>query len=142
MTVWPLIGNSITRIAKVCFAQTDPLFRELSGYTEVSDDYKPGPSFDFDFMQFEAGSEIETVDTDVVIVGSGCGGAVCAKVLSEAGHKVIVVDKGYHFPSSQLPMTAEAGVRFLYEGNGAIQSVDGSVTMLAGSCWGGGGTGM
>ncbi|KAI0114911.1 long-chain fatty alcohol dehydrogenase [Daldinia grandis] len=140
MTVWPLIGNSITRIAKVCFAQTDPLFRELSGYTEVADDYRPGPSFDFGFMQFEAGPEIETIDTDVVIVGSGCGGAVCAKVLSEAGHKVIVVDKGYHFPPSQLPMTAEAGVRFLYEGNGAVQSVDGSVTMLAGSCWGGGGT--
>ncbi|KAK6950359.1 hypothetical protein Daesc_008685 [Daldinia eschscholtzii] len=125
---------------KVCFAQTDPLLRELSGYTEVADDYKPGPSFDFDFMQFEAGIEIETIDTDVVIVGSGCGGAVCAKVLSEAGHKVIVVDKGYHFPPSQLPMTAEAGVKFLYEGNGALQSVDGSVTILAGSCWGGGGT--
>ncbi|KAI1808433.1 long-chain fatty alcohol dehydrogenase [Daldinia bambusicola] len=140
MTVWPLIGNSITKIAKVCFAQTDTLFLELSSYTEISDDYKPGPSFDFDFMQFKAGSEIETVDTDVAIVGSGCGGAVCAKVLSEAGHKVIVVDKGYYFPPSKLPMATEAGLKFLYEGSGSMQTVDGSTTILAGSCWGGGGT--
>ncbi|KAI8963920.1 long-chain fatty alcohol dehydrogenase [Daldinia sp. FL1419] len=140
MTVWPVIGNSIAKIAKVCFVQTDPLFRELSGYSEVTDDYKPGPSFNFDFAQFEDGLGEGTVETDVVIVGSGCGGAVCAKVLSEAGHKVIVVDKGYYFPPSQLPMTAEAGAHHLYEGSGAIQTVDGSVSILAGSCWGGGGT--
>ncbi|KAI1375020.1 long-chain fatty alcohol dehydrogenase [Hypoxylon crocopeplum] len=140
LSVWPIIGKTIAKIARATFAQTDPLFLELSGYKEFVDNYRPGPSFNFNFMQFEAGSDIETVDTDVVIIGSGCGGAVCAKVLSEAGHSVVVVDKGYYFPPSQLPMTTEAASQFLYEGKGAMQSANGSMTLLAGSCWGGGGT--
>lgn len=127
-------------MAKVSFAQTDPLFMELIGYKEAPDDYRPGPSFRFDFLQFEAGPEVETVETDVVVVGSGCGGAVCAKVLAEAGHGVVVVDKGYYFPTSRLPMATEAANEFLYEGNGMVQSADGSVTIVAGSCWGGGGS--
>ncbi|KAL7626990.1 hypothetical protein AAE478_003766 [Parahypoxylon ruwenzoriense] len=140
VNVWPIIRKSIAKISRVSFAQADPLLLELSGYKEFADDYRPGPSFGFNFMQFEPESEIETVDTDVVIVGSGCGGAVCAKVLAEAGYEVIVVDKGYHFPTSQLPMTTEAASHYLYEGNGIVQSANGSVTILAGSCWGGGGT--
>ncbi|KAI5864473.1 long-chain fatty alcohol dehydrogenase [Durotheca rogersii] len=138
--IWPIVGKSIAKMARVLYAQSDPLLLELSGYKRYDDHYRPGPSFDFDFAQFGPGSDIETVDADVVIVGSGCGGAVCAKVLAEAGHRVVVVDKGYHFPTSQLPMTAEAANHFLYEGGGAAQSADGSVTVLAGSCWGGGGT--
>ncbi|KAI0380911.1 long-chain fatty alcohol dehydrogenase [Hypomontagnella monticulosa] len=140
VSVWPMIGKSITKIARAVFAQTDPLLAEISGFKGYDDNYKPGPSFDFNFMQFDAGSEVETIETDVVIVGSGCGGAVCAKVLSEAGHRVIVVDKGYYFPPAQLPMTAEAAGHFLYEGNASMQSSTGTLTVLAGSCWGGGGT--
>ncbi|KAI1768866.1 long-chain fatty alcohol dehydrogenase [Hypoxylon sp. FL1150] len=140
LTVWPVIGKSILKIAKAAFAQADPLFMELIGYKETPENYEPGPSFAFDFMQFASGSGIETVETDVVVVGSGCGGAVCAKVLAEAGHRVVVVDKGYYFPTSQLPMATEAASEFLYEGNGMLQSADGSVTVVAGSCWGGGGS--
>ncbi|KAI2639735.1 long-chain fatty alcohol dehydrogenase [Hypomontagnella submonticulosa] len=140
LSVWPIIGKSVTKMARALFAQTDPILAEISGFKGYDDNYQPGPSFDFNFMQFDAGSEVETVETDVVIVGSGCGGAVCAKVLSEAGHRVIVVDKGYYFPPSQLPMTAEAAGQFLYEGNASMQSASGTLTILAGSCWGGGGT--
>ncbi|KAI1143819.1 long-chain fatty alcohol dehydrogenase [Hypoxylon sp. FL0543] len=140
MNVWPIIGKTIASLARVCFARTDPLLHELSDYKDFVDDYKPGPSFDFNFLQFKAGPELETVDTDVVIVGSGCGGAVCAKVLSEAGHKVIVVDKGYYFPPSQLPMAVEAASEFLYEGHGIMKTANGSVNIVAGSNWGGGGT--
>ncbi|KAI0179950.1 long-chain fatty alcohol dehydrogenase [Hypoxylon sp. FL1284] len=140
LSVWPIIGKSILTIARSSFAQTDPLLLKLLGYNEVPESYEPAPSFQFDFMQFDAGSEIETVDTDAVIVGSGCGGAVCAKVLAEAGHRVVVVDKGYHFPTTQLPLTSEVASQFFYEGQGSLQSADGSVTIMAGSCWGGGGS--
>ncbi|KAI1078404.1 long-chain fatty alcohol dehydrogenase [Whalleya microplaca] len=138
--IWPAIGKTFTKIARSSFAQADPLFLELSDYKDFADAYRPGPVFEYNFMQFEAGTEPVTIDTDVVIVGSGCGGAVCAKVLAEAGHKVIVVDKGYYVPPTKLPMTPEAANEFLFEGHGAIQSADGSTNLVAGSCWGGGGT--
>lgn len=140
VTLWPTVAKSIMKMTKLLFAQTSPLLLELNGYSGITEDYRPSEAFDFNFMQFEAGSEVETIDTDVVIVGSGCGGAVCAKVLSEAGHKVIVVDKGYYFPPSQLPMTFEAAGEYLYEAKGALQNASGTMPILAGSCWGGGGT--
>ncbi|KAI0902377.1 long-chain fatty alcohol dehydrogenase [Annulohypoxylon nitens] len=139
MSVWPFLAKTITKLARVCFARTDSLLHEISDFKDVVDDYRPGPTVNFKFMQFEAGSEPETVETDVVIVGSGCGGAVCAKVLAEAGHTVIVVDKGYYFSPSQLPMAVEAAQEFLFDG-GATPTVDGSVNVFSGSCWGGGGT--
>ncbi|CAJ2506155.1 Uu.00g002850.m01.CDS01 [Anthostomella pinea] len=140
LNFWPMLGESFFKMAKSTFLQTDPLFHEISGFKHHTEDYKPGSGFEYEFMQFPAGSETERVTADVVIVGSGCGGAVCAKVLTEAGHDVVVVDKGYYFPPSQLPMTPQSASEYLYEGKGGMQSVDRSVGMLAGSCWGGGGT--
>ncbi|KAI0199672.1 GMC oxidoreductase [Astrocystis sublimbata] len=140
MKTFPQLAESFTVLAKIAFTQLDPLFRELSDYSDAVEDYKHGPAFDYNFMQFPVDDEPATVDVDVVIVGSGCGGGVCAKVLAEAGHNVLVVDKGYYFPPSQLPMTADAANEFLYEGKAAMQSDDRSVFILAGSNWGGGGT--
>ncbi len=103
-------------------------------------DWEPVPGFDFSFLQFEAATGLATVETDIVVVGSGCGGSVCAKVLAEAGHRVLVVDKGYPFPPSQLLLPQEQGIRLLFEGSGVVNSTDGSINCLAGLCWGGGGT--
>jgi choline dehydrogenase-like flavoprotein len=91
-------------------------------------------------VQFEKDPCPATVETDVVIVGSGCGGAVCAKILAEAGHRVLVVDKGYYYPPTQLPMPQEQGARFLFENGGFLNSADSSINVVAGSCWGGGGS--
>jgi choline dehydrogenase-like flavoprotein len=41
------------------------------------------------------------LDADVVVVGSGAGGAVVATELAEAGHRVIVLDEGPHVPLEQ-----------------------------------------
>ena len=138
----PLNGlhKSMTVAAKNLWAKTSPTYHQLSGYSEVPPNYKPGPAFEYDFLQFAAGEEPEVIETDVVIVGSGCGGAVCAKNLAEAGHRVLVVEKGFYFPPSALPMTEEAGTAHLFEDGGGIFSDDGSIAITAGSVWGGGGT--
>ncbi|KAJ3554649.1 hypothetical protein NPX13_g10560 [Xylaria arbuscula] len=124
LSIFPQAASPFMIMAKLAFTQFDPLFRELNGYTNLMDGYKPGPAFDYNFMQFPSGDEPAVLDVDVVIVGSGCGGGVCAKVLAEAGHDVLVVDKGYYFPPSQLPMSTEAANQFLFEGNGPVQTDD------------------
>lgn len=61
---------------------------------EVEEEGKRG-YYKFDFIEFDS-SEGDTseLECDVVIVGSGCGGAVVAKRLAEEGFEVIVVEKG------------------------------------------------
>lgn len=98
------------------------------------------PGFPYTFIEPQAHDQQITIDADVVIVGSGCGGGVCAKVLAEAGLRVLVVDKGYYFPSSDLPMAPMDAFDNLFEGGGTVSSDGGGIMTMAGSTWGGGGT--
>lgn len=130
-----------------------PIFRDITGFPEVPLNWKPGPGFDFKFLQFPARPAVDfdeassekaqlpsaVIETDVVIVGSGCGGAVAAKVLAEAGHRVLVVDKGYYFPPSSLPMPSRSAGRYLFDPT-VLESLDKSVTVSTAATWGGGGT--
>ncbi|UKZ54968.1 hypothetical protein TrVGV298_008783 [Trichoderma virens] len=119
---------------------TNPYFKKLSGYSDVPTDWKPVQGFDFKFIQLRPGDDVHEITTDVVIVGSGPGGGVCAKNLAEAGHKVLVVDKGYHFPPSHFPMPQMTALNHLFDHGGAYVSEDTSTAITAASCWGGGGT--
>ncbi|KAK3313474.1 hypothetical protein B0H66DRAFT_606731 [Apodospora peruviana] len=136
-----VLFKTFTILAKVVWLQTNPLFKSISGYPDVPVNWKAGKTEDFAFLQF-TGAETEpaVLETDVVIVGSGCGGGVSAKILAEAGYRVVVVDKGYYYSPDQLPMTQEQGSYHLFENNGIVTSIDSSVNLVAGSCWGGGGT--
>ncbi|KAK7912222.1 hypothetical protein PG985_014703 [Apiospora marii] len=150
------LAKSLGSIGAKTWVQTSPLFRELSGYVDVPEDYEEKrraavaaedrPPPEYVFKQFAAastsdgGEEPAVVETDVVIVGSGCGGGVCARVLAEAGHRVLVVEKGYYFPPSQLPMRSDTAETNLYLNRGIISTDDNSVSAVAGSVWGGGGS--
>jgi choline dehydrogenase-like flavoprotein len=133
------IAKPIGLLGKKVWIQTSPMFRKLSGWTDLPEGYRPAPAAKYSFRQFRRGIEPEVLETDVVVVGSGCGGGVCAKVLAEAGHRVLVVDKGYYFPPAQLPMRTEAAEANLFENGGLISVDDGCMSVLAGSSWGGGG---
>ncbi|KAA8629797.1 hypothetical protein SMACR_01933 [Sordaria macrospora] len=136
-----VLFKTFTVIAKVIWLQTSPLFRTVTGFPDVPVNWNPGRTEGFGFLQFDTSvNEPATVETDVVIIGSGCGGGVCAKVLAEAGHRVLVVEKGYYFDPSQLPMPRDQGGFHLFENNGFVNSVDSSINVVAGSCWGGGGS--
>lgn len=101
--------RSFTMLTKQTWIRTTPTLHRILGMPRVPTGMVPGKGFDYEFVQFPPGDGTETMETDVVIVGSGCGGGVCAKNLAEAGHRVIVVESGYHWTPDHFPMT---------EGNG------------------------
>jgi len=101
---------------------------------------KTGESHPYEFIQFPPGDQTEVIDTDVVVVGSGCGGGVVAKNLAEAGHRVILVEKAYHWTPDHYPMSEADGWNHLFMNGAFISSDDTSTSIVAGQSWGGGGT--
>jgi choline dehydrogenase-like flavoprotein len=58
---------------------------------------------------------------DVVIIGSGAGGAVVATHLAEAGYRVIVLEEGPHFEAAEVQrFTPSQSVRRLYRESGML----------------------
>src|SRR6185436_4793181 len=61
------------------------------------------------------------VTCDVVVVGSGAGGAVAAALLAEAGHRVIVLEEGPHVsPDEYQTWTPSEALRRLYREAGML----------------------
>ena len=122
------------------WARTSPTIGPVLGFPRAPVHGKPGKGFDYEFLQVSPGAGPEILETDVVIVGSGCGGAVCAKNLAQAGHRVIVVEKGYHWGPEYLPMSEKDGMIHLFANEGVDSSDDNSIVIVSGRSWGGGGT--
>jgi choline dehydrogenase-like flavoprotein len=110
------------------------------GVPRVPVGMKYGKGHDYEFIQIPQGNKPEVIETDVVIVGSGCGGAVSAKNLAEAGYRVIVVEKSYHWSPDHYPMAEADGWNHLFMNGAFISSDDTSTSIVAGQSWGGGGT--
>lgn len=85
---------------------------------------------------------------DVVVVGSGAGGAVAAKELAEAGLKVIVLEEGEHFDRRDFAGAPPERLRRFYRGNGLTftigvptislpigRGVGGSTLINSGTCF-------
>ena len=122
------------------WTRTSPTIGPLLGFPRAPVHGKPGKGFEYDFLQLPPGAGPEILDTDIVIVGSGCGGAVCAKNLAAAGHRVMVVEKAYHWGPEHLPMSENNGFIHLFANGGVDLSDDSSITVSSGQAWGGGGT--
>ena len=61
------------------------------------------------------------VECDVVIVGSGAGGAVVATLLAEAGRRVIVLEEGPHYrPADYQRFTPSQSIRRLFREAGMV----------------------
>jgi choline dehydrogenase-like flavoprotein len=77
---------------------------------------------------------------DVCIVGSGCGGGASAKVLAEAGRKVIVLEEGGYYTSKDFDATEQTAYQHLYQQRAGQATDDLAVTVLQGRCVGGSST--
>ncbi len=138
----------MTSIGKLAHIRTSTTFSPLTGFPEFPSDWVTGSaSHPYEFLQFQPPAAGQTapveLTTDVVILGSGCGaGVVANKLAAEFGASlnVLVLEKGRHFDASHFPMSPAAGLASLFEAGGVIEVDDGSMTVVAGSCFGGGGT--
>lgn len=83
-----------------------------------------------------AQSRIDLV-ADVVVVGSGAGGAVTAYELARAGKSVVVLEAGPYVPSSEFKEDFNQAILQLYQDQGAQTNKDGDMMVLQGRCVGG-----
>ncbi len=63
------------------------------------------------------------LDCDVVIVGSGAGGAPVAAELAEAGYDVVVLEEGAYYQTRDFTADTSAMVRQLYRDGGASMAL-------------------
>ena len=79
-----------------------------------------------------------TIDTDVLIIGSGAGGAVTAARLAEAGRSVLVVEEGpWYDPDAHEPSSLEEfTARYRHQGACAALGSPG-IAFAEGRCVGG-----
>ena len=82
------------------------------------------------------------IDADVVVVGSGAGGAVVAAELAEAGQSVVILEEGAHVPPERYGrMRPSENLRHLWRDAGltfAIGLGDTPViNVMMGQCVGG-----
>ncbi|RMZ86646.1 hypothetical protein DV736_g6129, partial [Chaetothyriales sp. CBS 134916] len=139
----PLLRNlyrTFNGLTKKVWATVSPTISPVLGYHLAPDTLERTDSYDFEFHDFSAADAPTTLSTDVVIIGSGCGAGVVASHLSRAGLKVLVLEKSYHYSAALFPMPAAEGAENLFESGGTLTSEDGSMVVVAGSAFGGGGT--
>ncbi|MGN6106783.1 MAG: FAD-dependent oxidoreductase [Kofleriaceae bacterium] len=63
------------------------------------------------------------LDADVVVVGSGAGGATIAAELAEAGFEVVVLEEGSYYQTRDFTADTSAMVRQLYRDGGATMAL-------------------
>jgi len=82
------------------------------------------------------GPEI-TLDADVVVVGSGAGGAINAYELAKQGKRVVVLEAGPYVPSSRFAEMMAVAMGTLYQDEGGQSNTHGDISVLQGACVGG-----
>ncbi|KAF9960629.1 hypothetical protein BGZ65_011967 [Modicella reniformis] len=125
-----IFARAVVQLASVTYPGADP---EMHSERFTSKDF---PVYEF----IEVPPEGLELSFDVVIVGSGEGGGVMAAELLKAGKRVLVIEKGHHYPHNELTLVQADGIEKLYENAGSLASEDGALTVLAGATWGGGTT--
>ncbi|MET4162723.1 choline dehydrogenase-like flavoprotein [Marinobacterium sp. MBR-111] len=78
-----------------------------------------------------------SIDADVVIVGSGAGGAINAYELARQGKKVVVLEAGPYVPSSKFSEMMAVAMGTLYQDEGGQSNTHGDISVLQGACVGG-----
>jgi len=80
------------------------------------------------------------ITADVIIVGSGAGGAVAAARLAEAGREVVILESGEYLDADDFNEIEADMMPRLFADQAMRATVDGSIALLQGGAVGGGST--
>jgi choline dehydrogenase-like flavoprotein len=86
-----------------------------------------------------AGDEL-TLEADVCVVGSGCGGGVIASELAQRGSRVVLLESGGYYNESDYNQLELWGYENLYLNGGPFLTAEGQFGVMAGANLGGGST--
>lgn len=74
---------------------------------------------------------------EVIVIGSGAGGAVAAAQLAAHGHEVLIVEAGPHYPSSRITHEERRMTARLFADGGIQTTKDRDIVIFQGRCVGG-----
>lgn len=90
------------------------------------------------FLEYADYRRQQDFSTDVVVVGTGAGGAVVGAELAEAGYRVVFVEEGSHHPTSSFnPYLTESVPRLYRDASATIIFGDPPIPYVEGRCVGG-----
>lgn len=120
------------------------LFMRSSTAAHAAMGYNPTPTsppeeghFQYSFL--DPSKDMKKLKVDAVIIGSGAGGGVAAKMMAEAGMRILVVEKGQHIDHArETPYTEGEAFEAMYDSAGISSSIAGNMAIIQGSVFGGG----
>jgi hypothetical protein len=118
--------EALRTLAKVALLTTMPAFYADAGLRErLGDKTQDRTATKSLTFPVERGEEVAPDGwfADVVIVGSGAGGAPLAAELAQRGHSVIVLEEGGYRPASTYPPLAFDALSQLYRNAGAVMTL-------------------
>ena len=89
------------------------------------------------FRRRPASSAKAARGTDVAIVGTGAGGGTAAEILSDAGLRVILIEEGPLWTSSDFHMLERESYPNLYQESAGRKTKDKGINILQGRSVGG-----
>ncbi|MCD6570774.1 MAG: GMC family oxidoreductase [Deltaproteobacteria bacterium] len=143
------LGNAICLPFKFSYVSS-PDVHESMGIPYRKEKIKPEPESRWMRQIFPASSfdTDETIEADVVVVGTGAGGAVVAKELAEKGLAVAIIEAGHFYrrdvftgnPKDMIPMTYRNGGITATIGNAFIplqmgKAVGGTTLINSATCF-------
>ncbi|KAK6455377.1 long chain fatty acid oxidase [Scheffersomyces xylosifermentans] len=97
-------------------------------------------TFKYTMLKKPVGDVLSVPDIDVLIIGSGSGAGVVAHTLAQEGYISLVLEKGKYYSRDQFNFGDKEGYKNLYQNKGVLPTINGQMTLLAGSTFGGGST--
>lgn len=141
-------GKDIRRSEAAVFANDGDTSRDVAPKPLPFVSREPRPGRPAGLTEQSDVSGDMTVTCDVVIVGSGAGGAVMAAELADVGIDVVVIEEGGYHPTESFAPQSGHALRTLYRDAGAQSAigtppivfsegrcVGGSTVINGGMCW-------